>query len=103
MMKLACSVVIATTFIGLRTGPSAESADPSSLPSMLDAFLAEEVRPTASERAALLSGEPLVRLLDADQAKEIAVFGAIWVNAPSTLILMPLRPVCIVASRRHNP
>ena len=72
MMKLACSVVIATTFIGLRTGPSAEGADRSSLPAVLDSFLTEEVHPTASERVALLSGEPLIRLLDADPAKEIA-------------------------------
>ena len=50
MMKLACSVVIATTFIGLRIEPSAESTDPSALPPVLDSFLAAEVHTTVSER-----------------------------------------------------
>jgi hypothetical protein len=34
------------------------------------------------ERARLMEGAPLTRLLDADATKELAVFGAIWIDAP---------------------
>jgi hypothetical protein len=52
------------------------------LPPALASFLTEETQATPSDRAALLAGSPLVTLLDADPATEIAVFGAVWVNAP---------------------
>jgi hypothetical protein len=42
---------------------------------------------------ALISGEPVVKLLDADPAKEIAVFGAVWVNAPSTVYVQQVRNI----------
>jgi hypothetical protein len=62
--------------------PSRADGAQSSLPPALASFLAEETHATPSERTALLAGRPLVTLLDADPATEIAVFGAVWVNAP---------------------
>jgi hypothetical protein len=29
-----------------------------------------------------LKGEPVTKLLDVDESKEVAVFGAIWIHAP---------------------
>jgi hypothetical protein len=54
----------------------------SALPARLETYLAKVVRPTAAERARLIAGAPLTRLLDADATKELAVFGAIWINVP---------------------
>jgi hypothetical protein len=54
------------------------------LPPRLTSFLKEEAQATPVERSALLAGDPLIKLLDADPSKEIAVLGAIWVNAPAT-------------------
>lgn len=54
-----------------------------SLPSPLESFLMAEAHATASDRDSLLTGNPLVKLLDADPSEEVAVFGAIWINAPS--------------------
>src|SRR5690349_9037678 len=52
------------------------------LPAALDAFLSDPVHATPADRTALIAGEPVVELLDVtDPAKEVAVFGAIWVNA----------------------
>jgi hypothetical protein len=62
--------------------PAPRSADvPHALPPALDTFLSEAVRATAADRDALTSGQPLVRLLDSDPAKEVAVFGAVWIDA----------------------
>jgi hypothetical protein len=52
------------------------------LPRGLENYLATVVRPTPAERARLMSGAPLTRLLDADVTKELAAFGAIWIDAP---------------------
>jgi hypothetical protein len=54
----------------------AAGAQPS-LPSALASFLAEEAHATPAEREALLAGNPLVTLLDADPSQEIAVLGAV--------------------------
>jgi hypothetical protein len=54
----------------------------SALPARLETFLARVVRPTAAERTRLMAGAPLTRMLEADPTKELAVFGAIWINAP---------------------
>lgn len=60
------------------------SQTPSPLPADLERYLASEVRPTAGERATLLSGAPLTKLLPADESKEVFVFGAIWINAETS-------------------
>jgi hypothetical protein len=51
-------------------------------PARLDSYLSRSVKLTADERQRLFNGEPVTKLLDADESKEVAVFGAVWVNAP---------------------
>jgi hypothetical protein len=62
------------------TRDSAQKAP--AFPPGLENYLDTVVRPTPSERARLMSGAPLTRLLDADVTKELAAFGAIWVDVP---------------------
>ena len=52
-----------------------------SFPGRLESYLTRAVKLTESERQLLLKGEPLAKLLPADESKEVAVFGAVWVNA----------------------
>ena len=56
----------------------------SGLPPQLDAYVTKYVKLTAQQRSQLLAGQPVTQMLDADPAREVAVFGAIWVNAPSS-------------------
>jgi hypothetical protein len=63
------------------------------LPPALDSFLAEEAQTSPAEREALLAGNPLVKLLDADPVKEVAVLGAIWVNVPSASYVQQVRNI----------
>jgi hypothetical protein len=57
------------------------------LPEGLEEYLATEVHPSAAERTRLLSGDPLTKMLPSDASKEVAVFGAIWINAlPSNYV-----------------
>lgn len=63
--------------------PAVDSAQKTTrLPAGLETYLATVVRPTPAERARLIDGSPLIRLLDADVTKEVAAFGAIWIDAP---------------------
>lgn len=57
------------------------TAQTAPFPPALERYLASTVKPGASERQRLARGEPVTRLLDADPGREVAVFGAVWVNA----------------------
>jgi hypothetical protein len=52
------------------------------LPPRLDAYLTNVVRLSAHDRAHLTEGRPVTKLLDVDDGQEVAVFGAIWIDAP---------------------
>jgi hypothetical protein len=60
-------------------------AQQSRFPPRLDEYLKNHVRLTEAERTSLGAGAPVTKLLDADPAAEVAVFGAVWVAAPPDL------------------
>jgi hypothetical protein len=76
----------------------------SSLPSPLDGHVRTTVRPTRSERKLLMDGGPMTKLLDADGGKEVAVFGAVWIDAHVRAYLQAVKDVSVsrtVAVRRR--
>lgn len=79
---LASSLAVACALVSVRVSLESFQASSSSLPSRLEGYLRTTVRPTASERKLLTAGGPIAKLLDADAGKEVAVFGAVWINAP---------------------
>jgi len=52
------------------------------LPPRLERYLTAGVKLTADERTRLAGGAPVTRMIDADERTEVAVFGAVWINAP---------------------
>ena len=62
--------------------PTALQTPSSAVPQPLAQYLEHVVRPTALERSQLASGLPFTKLLDADESKEVAVFGIVWIDAP---------------------
>ena len=79
---MAATALAAVSLVPLSVTSKAAGAQPS-LPPALASFLTEEAHASPAEREALLAGNPLVKLLDADPTKEIAVLGAVWVKAPA--------------------
>jgi hypothetical protein len=59
---------------------STPAAQTRELPPAFESYLETTVWPTARERQALMSGGPITKLLDSDAGKEIAIFGAIWID-----------------------
>ena len=51
-------------------------------PSRLGTYLRDVVGSPAEEQRQLAAGEPVTKLLDTDETKEVAILGAVWINAP---------------------
>jgi hypothetical protein len=62
-------------------------------PPDLETYFARYVKIDANARAQLLAGTPVTKLLESDPAKEVAVFGAVWVNAPVERYLAAVREI----------
>ncbi len=80
MIRMVLPPLLALGFAAAMT-TTARTAMPG-LPARLDEYLTGTVKLTADERAQLVAGQPITKLLDADETKEVAVFGAVWVDAP---------------------
>jgi hypothetical protein len=79
---LASGLAVAWALFSAGVSLESFQASSSSLPSPLEGYVRTTVRPTASERKLLTAGGPIAKLLDADASKEVAVFGAVWIDAP---------------------
>jgi len=77
--RIFCTALAAATTISATSGTHAQSG---SLPPALDHYLSEVVKLTSAQQRDLVGGAPVTKLLPADESKEVAVFGAIWINAP---------------------
>jgi hypothetical protein len=89
---IAATAIAAVALFLLSLTSRAHGAQPA-LPPVLASFLAGEAHATQSEREALLAGNPLVKMLDADPSVEMAVLGAVWVNASPRLYVEQVRNI----------
>jgi hypothetical protein len=80
------------TAIAFATSLAAQPASPA-LPERLETYLTRHAKLTSKERAQLLAGQPVTRLLDTDQSHEVAVLGAVWVAAPFARYLTAVRDI----------
>lgn len=62
--------------------PATVSGQRMALPAKLENYLESAGAFSARDRQQLLGGQPVTTLLDADDSKEVAVLGAIWIDAP---------------------
>lgn len=63
------------------------------LPSKLESYLTTYVRLTSAQRRLLQSGAPVTALLDANASQEVAVFGAVWIDALPSAYVQLLRDI----------
>ena len=59
----------------------------------LHAYVTRHVKLTPAERTRLLAGQPVTRLMDAEPSREVAVFGAIWVDAPMSRYVTAVKDI----------
>ena len=78
--RLARVIAMAVLILsGPRVADSQSTA--ASFPPLLNTYVTTSVRLTRPEREALLAGKPVTSLLDAVPETEVAVFGAVWIDA----------------------
>src|SRR5262249_5451080 len=63
-------------------GTPLQGAGQPPLPERFDSYVKSYVKLNPEEQKQLLAGQPVTKLLDTDPAKEVAIFGAVWVKAP---------------------
>jgi hypothetical protein len=63
------------------------------LPARLDGYLTRHVKLTPAQRGRLLAGQPVTQILDADPSREVAVFGAVWVAAPTARYVAAVKDI----------
>jgi hypothetical protein len=71
---LAALLVATTTQTAPNTAPV--------FPPRLESYLTDGVRLTGAQKKQLVAGAPVTKLLDVDEGNEVAIFGAIWIEAP---------------------
>lgn len=81
-LRATCAAAVLSVLLTTLSAETSQRAPAVRLPSKLDSYLTRIVRPSSGDRAILLGGEPITKLLDADESKEVAVFGAVWIAAP---------------------
>ena len=63
------------------------------LPARLAQFIKTDVKLTPDQEKTLLAGQPVTRLLETDPAKEVAVFGALWIKAPMSRYVAAVKDI----------
>ena len=63
------------------------------LPPELDRYLTKYAAFTPAQTADLTAGRSVTKLLDSDPSKEVAVLGAMWVNAPMAAYVSAVRDI----------
>lgn len=64
-----------------------------SLPARFDSYIKAHVKLTSDQHMQLLAGQPVTQQLEADPATEVAIFGAVWVNAPMARYLSAVKDI----------
>ena len=72
-VALVCFVLAADSVGTIQGGGAA-------FPARLEHYLTHGAKLTPDERNRLLNGQPVTKMLDADETKELSVFAAAWIN-----------------------
>jgi len=86
---MACAAFVALV---LTVGMSAQQSH-GSLPAQLDSYVTKYAGLTHAERTQLLAGQPVTHLLQTDPAREVAIFGAVWINAPASRYVAAVKDI----------
>jgi hypothetical protein len=87
MMALSRVLASVAMVLGL------SGAEQSAFPPRLEKYFSAVLKLSAEDRQTLQSGAPLTKELEADPAKEVALFGAIWIAAPPARYVAALNDI----------
>ena len=79
--RTSASLVAALVLLASASLATVQDASPR-FPSRLEGYFKNAVKLSGEEQQRLAAGKPVTKLLDGDESKEVAVFAAIWIDAP---------------------
>src|SRR5262245_22965917 len=80
-----CAVIAVGALIVTAPAPArSQSAARVRFPEPLGRYLTEALKLTPLELSTLHANAPVSKLLDGDPAKEVSIFGAVWIDAPAS-------------------
>jgi hypothetical protein len=77
----------------LTLAPAHASLFSAPFPGNLERYLTAYVKLDAQGRQQLLGGLPVTKLLESDPSKEVAIFGAVWIDAPVARYITALQDI----------
>ena len=89
---IAASLLVVLVVAAAAPLETLQSAAPR-FPSRIDGYFRNSAKLTAAEQRHLAAGQAVTKLLPADETKEAAVFGAIWIAAPIRRYLDALKDI----------
>jgi hypothetical protein len=92
-VRLAVKVVVFAGVCAASAIVMARQSERGPLPRSFADYLNRDVKMPAADQTKLLQGLPVTRLLDADPSTEVAIFGAVWVNAPITRYVAAVKDI----------
>ena len=90
---IAVAAAAVTALALARSAATLEQTPVLELPPRLGEYVGRHVGLTPAQRSQLLQGQPVMRLLETDPSREVAVFGAVWVEAPIARYLAAVRDI----------
>ena len=91
--RLVLCVLAALLTAGASIRAGSQRATNPRFPAALEKYLSESVKLTPLERSTLFSNAPVSKLLDGDPAKEVSIFGAVWIDAPASAYVALVRDI----------
>lgn len=88
--RFTCALVAVVIF---RWNHASDALAQGDFPPRLETYLTKIVALTPDERTQLVDGAPVAKNLQADASKEVALFGAIWIQAPIARYLNLLQDI----------
>jgi len=76
------SPALGLILVAFAAAPRTSGKIDAEVPPRLEHYLTHTARLSADQRRALESGAPITKLLDVHETEEVAVFGAVWIDAP---------------------
>ena len=110
VLLLLVAGLVAVLALGSDRRPLQAQGQPP-LPERFDSYVKAHVKLTADEYKQLLAGQPVTQPMETDPAKEVAIFGAVWVKAPLARYISAVKDIesfenggsFLVTKRISNP
>ena len=92
-VRLLSAVAFIAVLVLRPDGAALRAQSQPALPARFDSYVKAHVKLTSDQHRQLLAGQPVTQLLETDPAKEVAIFGAVWVNAPVARYLSAVKDI----------